>query len=94
MERIQTLHPEEGKRGVNISREKYDLVRAAVLDALANGPLTLNALLDAVTQRLGPGFDGSTSWYTMSVKLDLEARGEIERVPKVSPQQLRLKGGP
>ena len=92
MERIQTLHPEEGKRGVNISREKYDQVRAAVLDALANGPLTLNALLDAVTQRLGPDFDGSPGWYTMSVKLDLEARGEIERVPKVSPQQLRLKG--
>jgi hypothetical protein len=91
MERIQTLHPEAGKQGVHISREKYDQVRAGILDALANGPLTLSALFDAVTQRLGPTFEGSPTWYTMSVKLDLEARGEIERVPKVSPQQLRLK---
>lgn len=91
MERIQTLHPEEGKQGVNITREKYDIVRAAVLDALANGPLTLAALLEDVTQRLPAGFDGKPGWYMMSLKLDLEARGVIERVPKASPQQVRLK---
>jgi hypothetical protein len=91
MERIQTLHPEAGKQGVNITREKYDIVRAAVLDALANGPLTLAALLEDVTQRLPADFDGKPGWYMMSLKLDLEARGVIERVPKASPQQVRLK---
>ena len=91
MDRIQTLHPEEGKRGVNIARDKYDLVHAAIVEALANGPLTLAALQEAVAQYVGPDFDGAPGWYMMSVKLDMEARGEIERVPKVTPQQVRIK---
>jgi hypothetical protein len=33
---------------------------------------------------------GSVSWYTITVKLDLEARGLIERIPGVKPQRLRL----
>lgn len=32
---------------------------------------------------------GSVSWYTTTVKLDLEARGELERVPGSRPQRLR-----
>lgn len=32
---------------------------------------------------------GSTGWYTTTVKLDLEAKGEIERVPGSTPQRLR-----
>lgn len=92
MDRIQTLHPEQGKRGVHIARDKYDAVRAAILDALAAGPMALTALYDAVQQRLPPTFDGSRTWYTMSVKLDLEARGVIERMPQSGPQVLRLKG--
>ncbi len=91
MERIQTLHPEQGKRGVHIARDKYEAVRAAILDSLAAGPMALTTLFEAVGERLGPGFEGSPGWYTMSVKLDLEARGVIERVPKASPQMLRLK---
>ena len=36
-------------------------------------------------------FKGSPMWYITTVKLDLEARGLIERIPKSSPQQLQLK---
>jgi hypothetical protein len=32
------------------------------------------------------GFDGSVLWYYTTVKLDLEARGEIRRVPGSKPQ--------
>jgi hypothetical protein len=34
---------------------------------------------------------GSVTWYTVTVKLDLEARGEIERVPRSRPQRVRRK---
>ncbi len=32
---------------------------------------------------------GSVRWYCKAVQLDLEAKGEIERLPKTSPMQLR-----
>jgi hypothetical protein len=49
--------------------------------------------LPATLRGIIPGRDlrrlGSLTWYTVTVKLDLEARGEIERVPGVQPQRLR-----
>jgi len=39
---------------------------------------------------LQSSFDGSISWYVTTVKLDAEARGLIQRVPKSRPQRLRL----
>jgi hypothetical protein len=90
-ERIMTMHPQEGKRGVNISRNKYDAVRTVIIDALTNeNIMTFGKLNQAVHQELEGKFDGSISWYFTTVKLDLEARGTIERVGKSSPQQIRL----
>lgn len=88
-ERILTLHP-AGKAGVNIERRKYEEVRAAILAAVgAAGELEFRALAGKVRARL-PEFAGSPGWYTTTVKLDLEARGLIERVPGRGPQRLRL----
>ena len=85
-----TLHP-AGKTGVNIDKWKYDMVRGAILDILQDHETYLfKNLSDEVAHRLGDRFEGSFGWYTTSVKLDLEARGEIERLPKKSPQQIRL----
>ena len=47
-------------------------------------------LTASIGQQLDGNFDGSIGWYVTTVKLDLEARGVIERVPNVTPQQLRL----
>jgi hypothetical protein len=88
-ERILTLHPQAGKSGVNISREKYNAMRHAILKALEKNTLTFRELEQAVSAQLAGSFDGSISWYVTTVKLDLEARGEIERVPGSSPQQIR-----
>jgi len=89
-EKIMTLHP-EGKEGVNIDKAKYDAVREAILAIIGDrGEMPFGELADAVGKRL-TDFDGSVGWYTTTVKLDLEARGEIERVPGSGPQQLRLK---
>ena len=91
-ERIMTQHP-EGKQGVNISRAKYDAMRGSILEALSERePQTFRALQAAVEERLAENFEGSVGWYFTTVKLDLEAREVIERVPGSSPQELRLAG--
>ena len=88
-EKIMTLHP-EGKAGVNIDRDKYEAVRQAILQAIQEqGEMPFADLARMVEQRL-PDFDGSIGWYTTTVKLDLEARGEIERVQASGPQRLRV----
>ena len=88
-DRIMTLHP-QGKAGVNIDKAKYDAVARAIIDLIqARGEMLFGDLPDAVGQRL-PDFDGSVGWYTTTVKLDLEARGMIERAPGKGPQRLRL----
>lgn len=92
-DRIMTLHP-AGKEGVNIERSKYDAIRTAILDVLREQPgIQFKDLPTEIGRKL-PDFDGSIGWYTTTVKLDLEARGEIERIPKSSPQQLRLRDTP
>ena len=89
-ERIMTLHP-AGKQGVNIEKDKYDMVRQAIEETLQAQPgITFSGMTEAVDQRIGDVFDGSVSWYVTSVKLDLEARGVLERVDGRSPQRLRL----
>lgn len=89
-EKILTLHP-DGKQGVNINKEKYETIRQAILSILGDQRETLFKDLAAeVERKLESDFDGSISWYVTTVKLDLEARGLITRVPKSSPQRLRL----
>jgi hypothetical protein len=91
-EKILTLHPEEGKRGVNISRTKYEMVRQAILDAVrSQGTITYQGLVSLVEYSLRNRFEGSIPWYVTTVKLDLEARGEIERVAGPGEQKLSLK---
>lgn len=47
--------------------------------------------MQEVVQKLKDQFDGSPSWYCTAVKLDLEARGMIERIGNTSPQKIRIK---
>ena len=88
--RIMTLHP-AGKQGVNIDKGKYEMVREAIEETLKAQPgITFSALTEEVGRQIGEVFDGSVGWYVVSVKLDLEARGVLERVDGRSPQRLRL----
>lgn len=89
-ERIMTQHP-AGKTGVNIEKHKYDVMRRTIVDTIREyGEITFKDLMQRTEQKLNGKFDGSIGWYTTTVKLDLEARGVIQRVPKSSPQRLRL----
>lgn len=90
-ERIMTKHPDPEKAGVNISKAKYDAVREAIVASiLDHGEITFQGLMDNVGQRLAGRFEGSVPWYVTSIKLDLEARGVVERIPGRGPQRLRL----
>ena len=87
---IKTLHPEK-KQGVKISREKYEVIRKAILSVLrTKKEMTFMALSRAVEKQLGDKFEGSVMWYVTTVKLDLEARGEVKRVVHSRPQLVRL----
>jgi Family of unknown function (DUF6958) len=91
-EKILTLHPEEGKHGVNISRTKYEMIRQAILDAVrSQGTITYQGLVSLVDYNLRNRFEGSIPWYVTTVKLDLEARGEIERLPGPGEQKFKIK---
>lgn len=93
-ERVLTRNPDSSKSGVNISRLKYDTVHAAIVETLRQRKeVTMTELMESTNQILEGGFDGSISWYTTAVKLDMEAKGEIERVPKAKPQRIRLAAG-
>lgn len=88
-ERILTLHP-KGKKGVHISKEKYDLTREAIVESLLeHGELTFTELATDITRRLNGRLQGSVNWYTISVQLDLEAKGIVQRVG-ARPHRLRL----
>ena len=89
-EKILTQHP-EGKQGVNISRSKYEMVHQAILEAIrSQGVITYQGLVSLVEYSLRNRFEGSVPWYVTTVKLDMEARGEIERLPDETEQKLRL----
>ena len=86
-----TLHPDPSKHGVNISQGKYDIMREAILACIrAAGELPFSDLREAVTDYLGGKFDGSIGWYVTTVKLDLEARGLIQRAAGHQKQVLQL----
>lgn len=78
-EKIQTLHPDPSKTGVNIDRAKFDLVRSGVTAVLSeHEKMKPMKLFEAVADHLSGQMDGSIAWYAVSVKLDMESRGEIE----------------
>lgn len=91
--KVLCLTPTPGKQGTRIDRWKYDAVRAAILQAVPadDTGVEFKRLPDLVRQNLSAddlGHLGSVSWYTTTVKLDLEVRGEIERIPGAKPQRL------
>jgi hypothetical protein len=87
---IRTLHPHK-KQGVNISKEKYDVIRNAILCVLqTQKEITFMKLSRAVEKEVNGNFDGSVMWYVTTVKLDMEARGEIKRVTNSRPQLVKL----
>ena len=92
-EKIQLLHPDPDKEAPRIDTWKYELVKTAILDIVPQNDegVPFKTLSDRVAEQLSADEIknlGSVGWYTTTVKLDLEARGLIERVPGAKPQYL------
>jgi hypothetical protein len=93
-EKIQTRNV-TGASGFHISRQMYDEVKQAILHTLSvkNGEgMLFKDLPKAVTKQVPKKLfaNASVPWYTIVVKLDLEARGLIKRVPDSQPQMLQI----
>lgn len=90
---MQSLNVTPGKQGARLSAERYEAMRKALLQAIPRRKegIAFRDLPKAVAPLLPEEvFAGaSISWYVTTVKLDLEARGLIERIPDMHPQRLR-----
>ena len=91
-ERIVTRHP-EGKQGVRIDKAKYDAMVEALLQVVPSEPpgVRFGELEELVAPLLPPSIytpEVSVAWYLTSIKLDLEARGALRRLPGSGPQRL------
>ena len=88
--KILTLHP-EGKKGVNIDLGKYNLIKETILNIIqSHGEISYHEMNKIAIEELSHKFSGSIPWYVVTVKLDLEARGILERIPNTRPHKLRI----
>ena len=88
------IHPRTGSEK-KVDKAIYDPIKAAILDSLKGSKgMTFTELADKVTayiRRKQPGFKGSIPWYTISVRLDLEAKGVVETFTQKGTRLNRLK---
>jgi len=68
------------KKGRSPEKVKYGDVAGYLIKCMRSRPLTFTQMTKCVEKK-ARGFRGSIPWYTESIKLDLEARDVIERVP-------------
>jgi hypothetical protein len=70
--------------------EKYEFIKAHLLEIVSSQELTHTELMEELYARVKDSFKGGVQWYGEVVKLDLEARGIIERT-KAKPEKYKLK---
>jgi hypothetical protein len=92
--KVLVTHPISGNQR-KFDKEIYNSFRAAILHSLKRSrgkPFTqLTADVSDYIRSKMPGFKGSVSWYTISVKLDLEAQGKVESFIEKGTKLNRLK---
>ncbi|MRG85682.1 DUF6958 family protein [Salinibacillus xinjiangensis] len=87
---MKLLHPEE-KQGATIRVDKYEVIKDEILKIVKqNGEIAYKELTNVVKENLAETFEGSITWYVTAVKLDLEARGILERFKSGGLQHLKL----
>ena len=89
-QKIQTLHPQPGKKNKIIALSKYNFIKENILSILSNDELTHTELMEKLYAKVKDNFEGGVQWYGETVKLDLEARNLIERTA-TKPEKYKLK---
>ncbi len=92
-EKVICQTPTEGKKPTRIHKWKYESVKRAILKAIPkeSSGILFKDLAQEVAANLSAEEKnelGSIGWYTTCVKLDLEVKGIIKRIPNSSPQKL------
>lgn len=91
---IKMKNVNKGAGRTRFSQERYNATKKVIVATVPRirGGIPTNGLPKMVARRLPADLlpaEGSASWYTTVVKLDLDARGLIERIPGQVPQRLR-----
>lgn len=91
---MKTQNVNKGSRGFAVTAEKYEPIRKAILASVPRNMegVSFKELVASVNGRVPKELfpkRGSVSWYTKVVQLDLEANGQIERIPGATPQRVR-----
>ena len=87
-----TIFPERG----NIFSDDGSLLAASTtsfdiyFDAVTVSDANFSKYSKKLSEELSKTFNGKVGWYVVTLKLDLEARGIIERIPKTSPHKVRM----
>lgn len=80
-EKIECLNPNTGGR-MNIDKKIYDLFSKAIYHTLKKKqPLSYTQIVEGIYdcfKQQKTKFEGSVSWYAVTVKHDMHARGVIE----------------
>ena len=80
-EKVECLNPNTGGR-MNIDKKIYNLFSKAIIKTLENNkPLTYTQIVEGIEDYFKQQkikFDGSISWYSVTIKHDMHARGVIE----------------
>jgi len=91
--RQEIRNPNTGRSDGTIDRDKYEAMKKALLEVVPadDEGVPFGELAERARPLLPePLFEGaSLRWYTTTVKLDLEVRGLLERVPGSRPQRVR-----
>ncbi len=94
VKRVVCRTPTPDKKGVTrIPKWKFDCIRQAIIDIVSQNPIYFAELTAAVQERLESHElkdMGSLGWHVVSVKLEMEVRGEIQRLPTKGKQVLGL----
>lgn len=94
-EMFETLNPDPTKQGTRVTKAHYDSYKEALLKVIPKTQegIAFSDLSKAVKDHIASDLLENTSagWWTTTVKLDLEARGLIERIEGKGKQFVRQK---
>jgi len=94
IEMFQALHPDPAKQGARVTKSTYEVYKEALLKAMppSGEEIEFAQLNEATKPHVPEDILSNTSlgWWVTTVKLDLEARGIIERAPGRGRQRVQL----
>lgn len=93
-QKVECLNPNTGGK-MNINKATYDLFSKAIYHVLKKGKaLTYTEMVEGIKdcfKEQKTKFNGSVSWYAVTIKHDMQARGVIEVFSEKGKKLHRLK---